>query len=197
MSTLLYVKSSIFGDHGQSSQLADAFINEWKEQNTNASVIVRDLNAEPVPHLDGERIGGLFSEEGKRSDAQQAVVDYADALLAEVQQADQILLTAPMYNFGVPSSLKAYFDHLARVGVTFKYTETGPVGLLEDTPVTIVTTRGGLYKDSGIDFQLPFVKQFLGFIGLHNTQVIYAEGLSMEGKEDAFAAAKAELVSSV
>lgn len=179
MATLLHVKSSIFGEEGKSAQLAAAFIAQWKVANPDGEVVERDLINEPVPHLDGARVMGLMTAAEERTVEQQMIVDQSDELIAELVNADQIIMGVPMYNFAVPSQMKAYFDLLARAGVTFRYTENGPVGLIDDKPVYLLATRGGLYKESGIDFQIPFVKQFLNFIGLEQVEVIYAEGLSM------------------
>lgn len=195
MATLLYVKSSIFGDQGQSSQLAQKLIDDWKAQNPGGELITRDLSDGAIPHLDGERFGALISSPDERTAEQQAVVDFSDKLIDEIRSADMVVLGAPMYNFGIPSQMKAWFDHLARSGVSFKYTESGPEGLLEDKPVLVLATRGGQYKDAGADFQVPFVTQFLGFIGLNDTRVIYAEGLAMgdELREQAMSSAKQAL----
>lgn len=179
MTTLLHVKSSIFGEEGKSAQLAAAFIAQWKVANPDGEVVERDLVNEPVPHLDGARVMALMAAAEERTVEQQMIVDQSDELIAELVNADQIIMGVPMYNFAVPSQMKAYFDLLARAGVTFRYTENGPVGLIDDKPVYLFATRGGLYKESGIDFQIPFVKQFLNFIGLEQVEVIYAEGLSM------------------
>ena len=183
MATLLHVKTSLFGDEGKSSILAQQFIEQWLAKNPNGEVVVRDLIAEPVPHLDAARMGSLFSDENRTAE-QQAVLDLANTLLDEIKNADVLVMGVPMYNFQIPSQLKAYFDMLARAGVTFKYTENGAVGLIEDKPVYLMATRGGMYKDQGIDFQIPYVKMFLGFIGLTSTEVVYAEGLNM-GEESA------------
>lgn len=180
MTTLLHVKTSLFGDQGQSAQLAGEFIGRWREQNPEGQVIERDLLSEGVPHLDAFRMGALNTPEDQRNPEQQAVVDYADQILSELKAADVVVIGLPMYNFNVPSQLKAWFDHLARVGITFNYTETGPVGLLEDKPVYLIATRGGLYADQGQDFQVNFVKQFLAFIGLADTRVVLAEGLAID-----------------
>lgn len=194
MSKLLHIKASVFGDEGQSSQLAARYIDQWQQRNLGNEVVVRDLVGDSVPHLDGAVVGAFFTPEEQRSAEQQAIVDFSDTLIKELQDADEIVLGLPLYNFGVPSQMKAYFDHLARAGVTFKYTETGPVGLLADKPVRVFATRGGLYKDTGMDHQVPFLKQFLGFIGLNNVEVIYAEGLSMEEvKDESLAKARAEV----
>mgnify|MGYP002476499710 CR=1 FL=1 len=195
MTTLLNIKTSLFGDQGQSAQLAAEFSERWLLENPNGTVINRDITANPVPHLDAERMTALNTPQEARDAAQQAIVEFADTLLAEIKQADAILIGLPMYNFNIPSQLKAYFDHLARVGVTFQYTETGPVGLIEDKPVYLLTTRGGLYAEQGLDFQVPYVKQFLGFIGLHDTRVVLAEGLAMDThREESLQKARASLV---
>lgn len=179
MATLLHIKSSIFGGEGKSSQLAATFIEHWKQANPKGRVLVRDLIAEELPHLDSFVVGALMTPEAERSEAQQALVDRSDQFIREIKAADKIIIGVPMYNFSIPTQLKAYFDLLARAGVTFKYTDQGSVGLIEDKPVYLFATRGGLYNESGIDFQIPFVKQFLGFIGLTSVQVIFAEGLNM------------------
>lgn len=192
---LLVVKSSVFADGGQSTALAEKFIQAWREVSQDLDVLERDVTSNPVPHLDGERIGALFSAPEERTPEQQAVVDYADELLAEVTTADAIVLAVPMYNFGVPSQLKAWLDHLARAGVSFKYTDTGPVGLLKNKPVYILAARGGIYHTSGQDFQAPFLRQFFGLLGLTSLEFVYAEGLNMgnEVKEKAMSEASEQI----
>ena len=131
MTTLLQINASINDDNGQSSQLANQFVAAFRQRHPEAKIVVRDVAAaEPVPHLNAERFGAFITKPEERSAAQHAVVAYSDTLIDELKQADVIVLGLPMYNFGVPSQLKAYFDHIARAGVTFKYTEKGPVGLL-------------------------------------------------------------------
>ncbi|HEY8939316.1 MAG TPA: NAD(P)H-dependent oxidoreductase [Cellvibrio sp.] len=193
MAKLLQINSSLFGDNGNSSTLANEFVQRWKAVNPAGEVVVRDFAKEEVPHLDATRVQALFSPAEGRTAEQQAVLDYSDNIIAEIQSADAIVIGVPMYNFGVPSALKAYFDHIARAGVTFKYTETGPVGLLNDKPVYIIATRGGIYKGQPADSQSPFLKSFLGFVGLKDVHFIYAEGLNMGQKDEAFAAAKTEI----
>jgi FMN-dependent NADH-azoreductase len=194
MQTLLHIKSSIFGDHGQSSLLATTFIKQWKELHSDGQVLTRDISAEPLPHFDAQHIEALMTDKEQRTAEQQLQVDLADQLIQEVKSASAILIAVPMYNFGIPSQLKAYFDRLARAGETFKYTETGPVGLIDDKPVYLLATRGGLYHDAGVDFQVPFVKQFFAFLGLTSTHTIYAEGLNMESvKGDSLTKAKQQI----
>ena len=180
MPTLLHIKSSLFGDNGQSSQLAATFIKQWKEVNAGGTVVVRDITTDSLPHLDATQIGAFMTPAEQRNNEQQSIVSRSDALIQEIKDADAILVGVPMYNFGIPSQLKAYFDQLARAGETFKHTETGPVGLINDKPVYLLATRGGLYKEAGFDFQIPYVKQFFAFLGLKSSEVIYAEGLNME-----------------
>lgn len=193
MKTLLHVKSSVFGDKGQSTQLADRLIKRWLTENPQGRVVVRDLVAEPIPHFDMQAIAALSTEAEQRTLDQQAIVALSNRLVAEVQEADTLVIAAPMYNFAVPSQLKAWFDQVAKNGVTFRYTEQGPEGLLEDRPVYVLATRGGQYRDAGLDFQIPWVKQILGFMGLKQVEVVYAEGLNMASADDAIDQAHSEL----
>jgi len=185
MKTLLHIKSSLFGDQGQSAQLAGSFISRWSAENADSTIIERDLAADPVPHLDAFRMGALNTPEADRSAEQQAVVDLADQLLAEVKAADVIVIGLPMYNFSVPSQLKSWFDHLARAGVTFRYTETGVEGLIEDRPVYLISTRGGVYGEDGSNMQISYVKQLLSFMGLNTQHLVVAEGLALDDHRDA------------
>ena len=179
MKNLLQINTSLFSGNGQSSKLADEFVAAWQEATPGASVTMRDIGAEPVPHLTAERFGAFLSQPGSRTPEQQAVLDYSDALIDEIRRADVIVLGLPLYNFGVPSSLKAYFDHIARAGVTFRYTENGPVGLLGGKKVYVFAARGGIYAGSALDTQTGYVRDFLGFIGLDDVEFVYAEGLNM------------------
>lgn len=190
MATLLQINSSLFGDNGNSSLLSQEFVKRWKAQNPGGEVILRDFAKEDIPHLDAARVQALFTPPENRTAEQQAVVDYSDKIIAEIQAADVIVIGVPLYNFGVPSTLKAYFDHIARAGVTFKYTETGPEGLLEDKPVYVIATRGGVHKGQPTDTQTQFLSNFLRFVGLKDVHFIYAEGLNMGQKELAFDEAK-------
>src|SRR3989441_4887158 len=195
MKTLLQIKSSIFSDGGQSSRLAERFVAAWRESNPGGQVIVRDLALEPVPHLDAARFGAFLAKPGERSAAQQAVIEHSDALIDELKRADVIVLGLPMYNFGLPSTLKAYFDHIARAGATFRYTEKGAVGLLTGKKVYVFTARGGLYAGTPRDTQTPYVRDFLAFLGMDDIEFIYAEGLAISeaSKQQGIASAYAEM----
>jgi FMN-dependent NADH-azoreductase len=174
---ILQIKSSVFNGNGQSSRLANEFVALLREQHPGAEVLERDLVADPVPHLDGARVGAFFAKPEERSAGEKAIVAYSDALIAELRRADVLVLGLPMYNFGVPSQLKAWFDHIARAGETFKYTEKGAVGLLKGKKAYVFAARGGLYGEN--DSQSQFVRQFLGFIGITDVELVYAEGLAM------------------
>jgi FMN-dependent NADH-azoreductase len=179
MATLLQIKSSIYSDGGQSSRLADRFVAAWRESNPDGEVIVRDLALEPVPHLDAERFGAFIAKPSERTPEQVVTVAYSDALIDELKRADTIALGLPMYNFGLPSTLKAYFDHIARAGVTFRYTEKGPVGLLVGKKALLFAARGGLYAGTARDTQTPNVRDFLAFLGITDVEFVYAEGLAI------------------
>ncbi len=195
MTTLLKINASLFSTQGQSSQLAERFVAARLAATPDLKVVSRDLAAEPVPHLDAARFLSFLAKPEERSAEQQAVVAYSDALIEEVRQADEIVIGLPMYNFGVPSTLKAWFDHIARAGVTFRYTATGPEGLLTGKKVTVFAARGGLYAGTPKDSQTTYVRDFLGFIGITDVEFVYAEGLNMgeESKSAALAAAHGKL----
>ena len=160
--TLLQLNASIFPS-GQSTRLADEFVAAWRAGNPGGKVVVRNLAEDTVPHLDAERFGAFLAKAGGRSSEQQAVVDYSDALIDELKRADVLVLGLPMYNFGVPSTLKAYIDHIARAGATFKYTDKGPVGLLTGKKAYVFATRGGLYAGTPLDTQTAYVRDMLRF----------------------------------
>jgi FMN-dependent NADH-azoreductase len=175
MKTLLNIRASLNGARGQSSQLADKFVADWRARNPGGRVVTRDLAAQPVPHLTAERFEAFATPGENRTTEQRAIAAYSDELIAELRGAEVIVLAVPMYNFSVPSTLRAYFDHIARAGVTFRYTSKGPEGLLAGRRAHVFITRGGIYA-GGSDTQTPYLRQFLGFLGI-DAQFIYAEGL--------------------
>ncbi len=195
MNTLLKINASLFSANGQSSQLTERFAAAWQASHPGSRVVERDLAANPVPHLDGARFMAFLAKPEERSAEQQAVVDFSDALIAELRAADAVVIGLPMYNFGIPSQLKAYFDHIARAGVTFRYTANGPEGLITGKKVYMLATRGGVYAGTPQDSQTAYVRDFLGFIGITDLEFIYAEGLNMgdESKNAALAQAHQSL----
>jgi len=174
MQTILHLNTSIFGEDGQSSRLAAEFVARIPR----ARVIARDLARDPVPHLDAARFGAFLSKPESRTAEQRAVLAYSDMLIDELRQADTIVLGLPMYNFGVPSQLKAYFDHVARAGVTFRYMEKGAVGLLTGKQAYVFAARGGLYAGTPKDTQAAYVRDFLAFVGVSEVAFVYAEGMA-------------------
>jgi len=179
MKTLLQLNSSLYAGDGQSSRIAGQFVALWRAANPGATVLVRDLAREPVPHLDAERFAAFLAKEEARDPRQLAVVAYSDMLIGELKRADVIVLGLPMYNFGLPSTLKAYFDHVARAGVTFRYTDKGPVGLLTGKQAYVFAARGGQYAGTASDTQTPYVRDFLRFLGIDEVEFVYAEGLAI------------------
>ena len=192
MTTLLQINASIHADHGQSSQLAAKFVQAFAHSHPDARIILRDLASDTVPHLSAERFAAFLSKPEERSAAQSDVVAYSDTLIAELKQADVIVLGLPMYNFGVPSQLKAYFDHIARAGETFRYTASGPVGLLKGKKAYIFAARGGLYAGTTLDTQTNYVRDFLRFVGIEDIEFVYAEGLAISPESKASGLAQAE-----
>ncbi len=191
MPTLLQIQSSLLGDYATSTTLANALAAHWKEKHTDGQVVTRDLMENNLPYLTGEAFSAFKGN--ATSEKQKAAVLLSDTLIQEIQNADAIILTAPMYNFGIPAILKTYFDYIVRAGVSFKYTETGPVGLLADKPVYVINTRGGQYQDTPLDTEAPYLKIVLNFIGLKNLHFIYAEGLGMHNAADSKEAALAQI----
>lgn len=184
MQTLLVIKSSLFNGSGQSSRLADAFAARWRENNPNGRVLCRDLALEPLPHLTAEAFTGFQRDSAERSPGQHAAAAISDELIAELNAADAVVLGLPMYNFTIPSTFKAWMDHVARAGVTFRYTENGPEGLVGEKPLYVFAARGGKYQGTEMDTQTPLIRTFFGMLGITDVRFTYAEGLAM-GEETA------------
>lgn len=193
MKNVLVIKSSISGDNGKSNQLIAHLLAQGTAANVSVTEI--DLNSNPVAHLEMSEIASWMTPAADRTAEQQALAAVSDDLIAKVTAADAVIIGVPMYNFALPSQLKALLDRLARAGVTFKYTEQGPVGLLQDKPVVFALARGGIYANGPADSQVPFLKTFFNFIGLTQLHFVYAEGLNMgpETAESALNSAQAEL----
>lgn len=197
--TLLQINTGLFGADSQSTRLADQFATRYLEARPELRRVVRDFSVNPVPHLDSARAKALFTPEAERSPEQRSVVAESDALIDELRSAQVVVIGLPMYNFQVPSTLKSYFDHIARAGVSFQYTPNGPKGLLANRKVYVLAARGGQYSGTPKDTQTPYVEQFLSFIGLSDIEWIYAEGLkvSPEAAERSLGAAFREIDESV
>lgn len=187
---ILQINSSARSNGSESTRLADAITAKVSAKAGNANVVRRDLASAPHPVIDEATLQALFTPADQRSAEQQARVALDDALIAQVQAADVIVIGAPMYNFGITAQLKSWFDAIARAGVTFKYGPTGPIGLLSGKKVYVALSRGGLHRGGPSDVQVPHVTTFLNFLGLTDIQYVYAEGMGMG--PDAVAKGQAE-----
>jgi FMN-dependent NADH-azoreductase len=192
---ILQINASARSSGAHSTRLADALSAALKARHPHAQLEVRDLATHPHPMLDEAALGALFTPPEQRTAEQAARVALDDALITQLQAADHVVLGVPMYNFGIPIQLKAWIDAIARAGVTFRYTENGPEGLLKGKKVYVALARGGLYRDTPADSQVPYLKTVLAFLGITEVEFFYAEGLSMGtiGVEQAFSTAHAQI----
>lgn len=189
MMNVLSIKSSIFSDKGQSSQLLDQFIQSLRGDSTDIRVIERNLAQNPVPHLNDQAISAFMSSHtDDLNEQQKQAIALSDSLIDELKSADILLLGVPMYNFGPPSTLKSWIDYVARAGVTFRYTEKGPEGLISNVrKAYVLATRGGIYQGTLQDSQTQFIKDVLAFLGIVDVEFIYAEALNMGEQPSAIA----------
>jgi FMN-dependent NADH-azoreductase len=176
---VLQINSSARREASHSTRLANRIVQRLRDADPDAMLTVRDLGLEPHPVLDEPALGALFTPASQRTPEQVARVALDDALIAEIQAADVVVLGVPMYNFGVPASLKNWIDAIARVGVTFSYTEKGPEGLLKGKKVYVALTRGGKYRNTPADTQVPYLNTVFSFLGMNDIAFVYAEGLNM------------------
>ena len=192
---ILQINGSARSEAGNSTRIASDIVARLQAANPGATLVQRDLARDPAPVIDEAALGALFTPAEQRTPEQAARVAASDALVAEVQAADVLVLGVPMYNFGISTQLKNWIDAIARAGVTFRYTENGPEGLLKGKTVYVALARGGLYRDTPNDSQVPYLKAVLGFLGLTDVRFIYAEGLAMgpEAVAKGFAQAEVDL----
>ena len=183
------------GQGSQSTRLANELVAGLRAVDPAAAVVVRDLAANPHPLLDEATLGALFTPAGRRTPEQAARVALDDALIAELQAADVLVLGVPMINFAVTSQLKNWLDAVAKARVTFAYTEKGPGGLLTGKKVIAVLTRGGIHRDQPTDTQVPYLRTMLGFLGMKDVEFVYAEGFAMgpDAEVRALESARAEI----
>lgn len=192
---ILRIHASARRAGGNSTRVADQIVARLLADHPDARVTQRDLAVEAHPALDEAALNALFTPPEQRTPEQAARVALDDALIAEVQDADVVVLGVPMYNFGVPAQLKHWIDAIARSGVTFRYAETGPEGLLQGRKVYVALARGGRYRGTEMDSQVPYLRTVLGFLGMTDIRFIYAEGLNMgpEAARQGFAEADADI----
>lgn len=193
MKSLLVINSSVAGEASVSRLLVNETVERLLEANPGAAVVHRDLGANPVPHLATDTVNGVRGTAGTPAEQKARVL--SDELIAELRAADTIVIGAPMYNFGVPTSLRSWFDHVLRAGETFSYSAAGPKGLLGGKRVIVVESRGGLYSEGpamAIDFQEPYLKHLFGFVGITDVTFVRAEkiGYGPEARDAALTQAK-------
>lgn len=194
MSNILVINSSASGDASVSRHLVDEAVAKLRAADPAAQVVFRDVGENPVPHLTADSVAALRRGESA-NDAQREAVELSDALIAEITQADTIVIGAPMYNFGMASTLKAWFDYVLRAGRTFRYTEAGPEGLLQGKRAIVVLSRGGLYSSGPakvMDSQEPHLRGLLGFVGVTDVSIVYAEKLAFGPEDRDLAVAEAQ-----
>ena len=192
MKKVLVLNSSLNGEQGNSTKLSQQFV-EQLANNQQISVTTRDLSDNAIAHLTQTEMAAWMTDANERSDEQKALAAISDDLIAELNDNELIVIGMPMYNFGIPSTFKAWIDRIARAGITFKYTEQGPVGLIADKKVVVLAARGGLYQGTDMDTQTKYLKDVLGFVGMTDVDFIYAEGLAMPGAEQSLEAAQNEI----
>jgi FMN-dependent NADH-azoreductase len=194
---ILQINSSARADGSHSSRLARSIVERLQASlpDAAAQTTVRDLGRTPHPELNETALQALFTPAEQRTPEQAARVALDDALIAELKAADVVVLGVPMYNFGVPAPLKNWIDAISRAKVTFQYTASGPEGLLKGKKVYIALTRGGQYRNTPSDTQVPYLKTVLSFLGMTDIQWVYAEGLAMgpEAEQQALASAQAQI----
>jgi FMN-dependent NADH-azoreductase len=193
---ILHVSSSARGQASYSNRVAAQVIGELRTRSPGAAVTLRDLARDPLPHIDDDFVAATRSPAGPQTERQRTQLAQSDALVDELLAADLIVIAAPMINFTIPSNLKTWIDHVARAGRTFSYSEKGPQGLVTGKQVILVVARGGVYADNtALDFQVPYLRSVLGFLGMTDVEVIEVEGTAFgpEVAEQAVAAATAKL----
>ncbi len=192
MKNVLFIKSSLNAENGNSTLLVQQLVSRLVTS-AEVAVIERDLAKDNIAHLSQVEMAAWMTPENERTEQQIALAKVSDNLTKELNISDAVVIAMPMYNFGIPSTFKAWVDRVARAGVTFRYTDNGPVGLLKNKKVIIVAARGGMYAGTKSDSQTQYLTDFFNFIGLDDITFIYAEGLNMPGSEERFAAAELEI----
>ena len=192
MTNILHITTSIRGEESVSRSLGKKLV-EGLAAKQDATVVTRDLAKNDLPFIDAERHAANLAPYADRSDDQHALAKIADELIDELEAADTVVFSVPVYNFTVPATLKAWADLVARAGRTFQYTANGPEGLLTGKKVYITAASGGTAVGSDIDFMSPWLKFFLGFLGMHDVELVAADGIMGEGGEEKIAEAHEEV----
>jgi len=184
---ILHIISSPRGGAAYSIQLGNGLVDRLLVANPGSTVQVYDLTNKPFPHMEEVYLQAINTPAEQHTSAQQAAVRHSDEAIAALQAADTIVIGAPMYNFGISSTLKAWLDHIVRARVTFRYTEQGPVGLVQGKKVYLAASSGGIYSEGPMvsyDFVVPYLKATLGTLGMTDLTVVRVEGTSIPGIQD-------------
>lgn len=196
MSSILLVTSSPRAGASISTRLATKLAERLAASRRGTKITRRDLVTAPLPHIDGDFLGGLFSPEGERSAAQQTLIDVSDQAVEELLAADTVVIGAGMINFSIPTVLKSWFDYVARAGKTFRYSESGPEGLVKGKRVYVIFASKGIYTDGGLaapmDHARPYLKTMLGFLGMTDVKFIDVEGVGLGLEPDQVILGRAE-----
>jgi FMN-dependent NADH-azoreductase len=196
MCNILYISSSPRGSASYSNRIAESVIRDLRKNDPNATLVVRDLAREPLPHIDDDFVTATRDADGARTQRQRAILAQSDALIEELLAADIVVIAAPMINFSVSTTLKSWFDYVVRAGRTFRYDEAGPQGLVTGKRVIVVSASGGIYsgENAALDFQVPWLRNMLGFLGMTDVEVIRVEGTALgpQAAEQALARAGAQ-----
>ncbi len=182
MNRILYIRSSLSGPDSVSNQLADEFLAGLKARKPGVRVTMLDLAKDPLPHLGSEEFGAWTVPDEQRSDAQRELAALSDQLIDALFAHDTLVLAVPMYNLGIPSTLKAWIDRVARAGKTFRYTEEGTNGLVNGVQAYVFFARGGVYRETSLDTQTGHLRAILSLMGITDVETVYAEGLDMGEK---------------
>jgi len=201
MSTALVITSSALGEASVSSQLVEEAVARLRSHDPALRVIARDLGRDPVPHLTMDSATALRGGEAS-NEAQAAARTLSDGLIAEIKAADTLVIGVPMYNFGMPSTLKAWFDHVLRAGITFSYSESGPEGLIKGKRALVIESRGGLYSEGpaqAMDSQEPHLRNLLGFMGITDVTFLRAEKLAFgpEARDQSIATVRRQIAETI
>jgi FMN-dependent NADH-azoreductase len=181
MKRILFIRSSLFAGNSASSQLGEEFVTQIVERNPGSTVTTLDLATDPLPHLGAEEFSSWLVDTEERSVEQKQQAKLSDRLIDELFAHDTLVLSVPMYNLGIPSTLKAWIDRVARAGKTFRYTARGPEGLVKQMQTYVLLARGGQYQGTPMDTQTGYLKGILGLMGMSDVETVYAENLARGG----------------
>jgi FMN-dependent NADH-azoreductase len=179
MKRILFIHSSLFDEDSASTQIGQSLVERMVGENPGSDVTRIDLANNALPHLGADEFNSWATPADQRDQTQIALATRSDKLIEQLLSHDTLVLAVPMYNLGIPSTLKAWIDRVSRAGKTFRYTNEGPVGMIEGMHAYLVFARGGIYRDTPLDTQTSYLTSVLGLMGIESIDTIFAEGLNM------------------